>query len=198
MLDCTMVCNEEGDEDVDAVGGDDGAVVGDADASLVYTLSSSNVMAMAYCLEAKNLNVSGDSATEVMLLPFWNQPMKLMLPLPWVSTEWITLPEAVVTVILLAFECNWTLKFRTRKENPLTGGEKVNTSEPNVAAATEEDWGGDSKNRNTPFNLHTYKSQRLPRAAYARCKRIDAGNRGRVLVCCKRTVSWSMRKGVHV
>ena len=90
MLDCTMVCNEEGDEDVDAVGCDDGAVIGcddgavvgsddgellgDADASLVYTRRSSNVMYKRHNLEPVNLNVSGDSATEVMvllLLLFW-------------------------------------------------------------------------------------------------------------------------------
>jgi hypothetical protein len=54
----------------------------------------------------ENLNVSGDSAIEVMLLSFWNQPMKLMSPSAWASAEWITLPEAVVTVILLLFEYN--------------------------------------------------------------------------------------------
>jgi hypothetical protein len=44
------------------------------------------------------------------------------------------------------------------------------------------------KNRNTPFNLHTHTSQRLPRAAYTRCKRIISGNRGRVLICCELAV----------
>ena len=84
MLDCTMVCNEEGDKDVDAVGGDDGEVLGcddgaavgsddgkvlgDADASLVYTRSSSNVKYKRHILEPVNRNVSGDSATEVIVL----------------------------------------------------------------------------------------------------------------------------------
>ena len=51
-----------------------------------------------------NLNVSGDIATEMTLLPAWNQPMKLMSPSVWVSTEVVTLPEAVVTAILPSIE----------------------------------------------------------------------------------------------
>lgn len=43
------------------------------------------------------------------------------------------MPVAVVTVILLRFEYAWAFKFRTRNENPFTGGEKVKRSEPYVA-----------------------------------------------------------------
>jgi hypothetical protein len=94
MIEGAAVCNEEGDEVVgcddgalvsevvgdddgalvsEVVGDDDGEVLGIADASRVYTRSSSNVMYNLKNLEPVNLNVSGDSATDVMLLLllFW-------------------------------------------------------------------------------------------------------------------------------
>ena len=67
-----VIGDDDGDEvGSDVVGDDDGDEVGIADASRVYTRSSSNVMYNLKNLEPVNLNVSGDSATEMMLLLFW-------------------------------------------------------------------------------------------------------------------------------
>jgi hypothetical protein len=59
-------------------------------------------------------------------------------------------------VILLAFEKGWALKPRTKNENPLTGGENVNTSDPNVGFDSRTMFVcAETKNGKTPFKLHT-------------------------------------------
>lgn len=58
-------------------------------------------------------------------------------------------------MIMLLLKSICALKFRVRNENPLTGGEKVNTSEPYVMPGSRLVTYTVAKYKNTPFNLRT-------------------------------------------